>query len=173
MPFSPCGMIMDYLRSGYVARVRWQQGGTGEANIRWLPAKAGAQIFPHRTAFSSSVWQPDLYPNLGVGEINRFRTWSPNVPSVLAGDHFDGDASWFLTGVPADHWNDPAVNCGLGAVSIGVAALLGMTVHLADLPVVGIRPDCLLGITASVDVFVVPGVLPDCALGMTVSVLVF
>jgi hypothetical protein len=161
-------MIVDYLRSCYTATVRWQQGGAATARIRWLPAKPGAKIFPYRTAFCSSVWQPDFYPNLGVGEIDRYRTWSPNVPSVLAGDHFDGPAEWFLTGVPADHWADPPVNCGLVAAIITPACSLGMTVQLQPLEVTGVRPACSLGMTVQLQPLEVTGVRPACSLGITV-----
>lgn len=99
---------MDYLHSGYRTFARFHQDSAKLTEIIWYKAQPGAKVFTDRTVFRSLVWsneRVDLPP--GMGEQSRNRTWSKTKGLILKGDHFHGDLSWWINGIPASAFAVP------------------------------------------------------------------
>lgn len=101
---SPCGMVMDYLRTFYTTDVRISIDPEVIVKVRWYKAPEGALIFPTSHAFGSSVWETNAreYPSPSIGEIDLSRKWDKGVPPPgVTGQGTQTPLSWFQDGIPA------------------------------------------------------------------------
>lgn len=108
--FSPCGQIVEYLRTCYSTHFRlWIGGVETIVPARWFFAPKGAKEFAYPNAFVSNVWaKPGEESAPGPGEIDRKRVWDPGGAAGYQGQCFLGDPEWFATGqLPAGVLNPP------------------------------------------------------------------
>lgn len=103
---------MDFLRVFGTQEVRYIQGLNATQKIRWYKAADGAKVFPHEHAFGFPVWDGDHYnPEPEIGTQGNRLKWSQGTNPGLTGQHFEGNAEWFLRGVPPAHANDGSLVC--------------------------------------------------------------
>jgi len=100
---SPCGMIMDLLRSHMLSKTRIYKGSNAETTVRWFPCKPGALPFPHWHAFGSPVWNDRRTRDefIGPGVLYAGQLWRGKRYPAPDGQHFHGAAEWFATGLPS------------------------------------------------------------------------
>lgn len=99
---NPCGMVVDVLSSGYEVDCRFIENSDQLGKLYWYECQPGAKALPFPTAFCSSVWEQDR-DRSGPGEVDfAGKTWVSKKGPALPGDHWHGDPSWFLHGIPAD-----------------------------------------------------------------------
>ncbi len=105
---------MDCFRgSGYAVPIRWKEGSDDTITIRWFRCEPDAKTFPGEHAFGSLIWEGDHRQEWqGPGEVTRDREYRRLKGTGAKGEHFAGEQDWFLTGVPAPHWNDKE-DCGI------------------------------------------------------------
>ncbi len=102
LPFDPCGMIVDYLRTG---RRQWARLYRDRPDvltkIRWYRAAPDAQQLPIPYTFGFTVYDDDVrfeQPHVGfTGELGRFEK---GINHGQPGTHYHGPADWFLHGAP-------------------------------------------------------------------------
>jgi hypothetical protein len=115
VPFDPCGMIFDFVRSCYTTKALFVAGGH-ESTIRWYFAPDGAQVYPHHHSFASLNWSGGSPATNVVGEIKgKPRPWSNGTtPECACGTSFWGTESQFLKGAKAYLTDPHGINtCGL------------------------------------------------------------
>lgn len=140
MPLSPCGMVMDYLRSAYSTMVWAVDPASGlmtQTQIRWYRCAGGALPFPSVHRYASANWTRGVaYPEQ-VGEvIGAARPWSnaSRNPAASGLGHCPGDytaAPTLLTSPrPTNSFDMPAccpTPSGCEAWNLG-----GITIDLGD-----------------------------------------
>jgi hypothetical protein len=94
---------MDFLRSCYSTKMKFDQGGGIIADIQWYWADSGAKLWDGPNAFSSANWDDNPYSQQGLGEIwNAPQTYNKGAapyPSSGTG-RWCGKKRWFSEGVP-------------------------------------------------------------------------
>ncbi len=103
MPFDPCGMWVDLLRSCYRTTIRPFFDSEIEVPIIWFFAEPGAKYLGFWNRFSSLNWEPDhTEVNPGVGEQNPrprpYRKGSLPFPIGFEGLRFCGTQKMFEEG---------------------------------------------------------------------------
>lgn len=99
IPISPCGSVMDFLRSGYSTSMYSfaPDGSMIPFTARWYRAPAGAVELGERHQYASANYHQGVdYPEQ-VGEIlGAPRPWSNGrtPPSLAADNHCGGAAEW-------------------------------------------------------------------------------
>lgn len=101
-------MAVDMLRSFHSVPVWFDANQTIRANIRWYPCRESAKSLPIPSAFGSAVWEahPDDWtkgPGVEAGPL----AWRRSRYPAPKGDHFHGEAEWYLNGVPASLVGEP------------------------------------------------------------------
>lgn len=100
---SPCGQVMDVMRSCYTCLMRLQDGEAPVA-VEWSFAKRGADLIGVPTPFGSAGWNggDTLQFASYLGEQAGPRPWRSGVASAgLAGKRLCFPLEWFRSGVPA------------------------------------------------------------------------
>jgi microcystin-dependent protein len=106
-------MGFDWLRSCYQTKARPWSDSNAQIDIRWFFCDPGAQPFPFPHAYGSLNWHDPNAPGRGEvpGAPRSYRKGSG--PTTLPGDHFCGQADWFLHGAPVAAPNvSPLFCCG-------------------------------------------------------------
>lgn len=100
LPFNPCGMVMDTIRSAYRTKIRPFRDSDEEVEIRWFFAAPEAKDFPGEHRFTSGNWELDKPSWNGPGEVKgASRPWSNGErPPQLNGQHFCGKLEDFQRG---------------------------------------------------------------------------
>lgn len=96
--FSPCGMVVDFVRSCYQAPCLFYPDAL-PAGIRWYRAQPGALAFPLPTVFWPTAEFRQYTNSAGVGEFTgkSLRTWMPGTSwSAAPGVGYTGNESDFL-----------------------------------------------------------------------------
>jgi len=79
---SPCGLVMDYLRSGYRTEMR-MQAGQEPVPVRWFRVGKDRPVFPEPHRFGSLNWEDD-HENDGIGEQSApERTYDKGKPPAI------------------------------------------------------------------------------------------
>lgn len=113
IPFNPCGVAMDFLRSSYTRKMRFFVNETAvETNVRWYRCPPGAAVFTGHNLFLSGDWAYDKITWSGPGEIlESLRTWSDGATPTSAAGKLVCQPDLFATGLtwpptwPATHYD--------------------------------------------------------------------
>lgn len=103
MSLSPCGQVMDVMRSCYTCLMRLQEGADPVA-VTWQFAQRGANLIGVPTPFASSGWEigDDLRFASYLGEQAGPRPWQNGLgPGGNAGKRLCFPLDYFRSGVPA------------------------------------------------------------------------
>jgi len=114
---TPCGKIVDYLRSCYEADFRFFPGDLSRVSrVRWYRPAEGAEILGFYNRFSSSVYSPPMVPATSpqIGEIvGSARVWNDGEDTLgLPGTYTCTDAVKWESGSPGPAADfDPTACC--------------------------------------------------------------
>jgi hypothetical protein len=134
--FSPCGCVVDLLRSCYETDMAFFPAALGTTvRVRWYFAPDGAQPLPFPTRFASGNWASSkLFPWPGPGEVQgASRPWrsGATLPEAL-GQVPCGSAGQFLNGTAFPPVVEPRLPDGLPTCCFGPrpVGVLGLIVGL-------------------------------------------
>lgn len=102
LPIDPCGMIVDYLRTG---RRQWARLYRDRPDvltrIRWYRAAPDAKQLPIPYTFGFNVYDdPVRFESPAVGFTDALGSFEKGFNHGQPGTHYHGQADWFLHGAP-------------------------------------------------------------------------
>lgn len=104
MPYNPCGMIMDVVRTCYARPTRFFRDNDLAIPILWYRAKPDAKFFPVPHRVNSLFWYRAPWEAEGVGEIfNTPHAYSKGFcPPTASGQHWFGALQDHIEGAKYD-----------------------------------------------------------------------